>query len=72
MLQQTIDSGFHARVHRGYVDKFTSKRRSAENRADRQKVLQSIEIAVTQKMIDQSEQNLLREYSKQRAQELKK
>ena len=72
MSQPSNDSEFSARVHRDHFDNFTRRLRDAENSEDVQKVLKSIEIAVTRMMIDQSELKQLIEYSKTQTRDLKK
>ena len=70
MANQTNDSGFHSRVHQGHVENFDRKLRSAGSRVELDRILQSIEFAVSRKMIDDTDKSDLNQVFQQRLGEL--
>ena len=70
MANQTNDSGFHQRVHRGHFENFLRKLTAAESREQRERVISSIEVAVARNMIDASDHQALTEVVQRRTDEL--
>ena len=72
MTQQTQDSGFFQRVHRGHFKNFLRKLKAAESPVQLEKVISTVDVAVTRKMIDSSDHESLMELIQRRRQELNK
>jgi hypothetical protein len=70
MANQTNDSGFHQRVHRGHFENFLRKLTAAESREQRERVISSIEVAVARDMIDAYDHQALTEVVQRRRNEL--
>ena len=70
MANQTNDSGFHQRVHRGHFENFLRKLATAENQEQLGRVISSIEVAVARNMIVASDHQSLTEVIQRRRNEL--
>ena len=72
MTKQTQDSGFFQRVHRGHFENFCRKLTAAESHVQLEKIISTIDVAITRKMIDSSDHESLMELIQRRRQELNK
>lgn len=70
MANETHDSQFYQRVHRGHFENFRRKLTSAESQGQLERVISSIEVAVARNMIDASDHQSLTDVIQRRRNEL--